>query len=119
LEKVLGSQVVAFQGASEWALDYLVTSEAVWIPTESQVRQLLLERLSVDGKTILNLACSQKVCTCHLTFKGEEYNFEDQVAAQAYGMALLHVLENSETDEETEEEGKDIWEAGLSGDQEP
>src|SRR5512146_2882759 len=49
VENLLGSPVVAFQGASEWALDYLVTSEAVWLPTESQLRQALEEILLSGG----------------------------------------------------------------------
>jgi hypothetical protein len=118
LEKILGSQVVAFQGASEWALDYLVTSEAVWIPTESQLRQALIERIPKAEKTGLSLDCSHDACTCRLSFNAENLNFEDQSGAQAYGLALLHVLKNSPRNEEGEEAGGDIWEAGLRGSQE-
>jgi hypothetical protein len=49
IENVFGAQAVAFQGVSEWALDYLVTSEAVWMPTEEQLRRLLEENLLAEA----------------------------------------------------------------------
>jgi hypothetical protein len=36
---LLRKQVVSFQGASEWALDSLVTTDAVWMPVEAKLRQ--------------------------------------------------------------------------------
>lgn len=36
-----GEQVFTFEGAVEWALDTIVTAEAVWLPSESQLRRAL------------------------------------------------------------------------------
>ena len=33
IERIQGYEVVAFHGASEWALDSLIASEAIWLPT--------------------------------------------------------------------------------------
>ena len=38
-----GWPVVTFHGSAEWALDYILTTEVVWLPTESQLRGVLLE----------------------------------------------------------------------------
>ena len=46
-----GDRILAFNGTTEWALDALEASEAVWLPREDQLRELLgaafvsLERL--------------------------------------------------------------------------
>ncbi|NYD40770.1 pilus assembly protein CpaE [Nocardioides panaciterrulae] len=51
LEVPDGDRILAFNGTTEWALDALEASEAVWLPREDQLRALLgdafvsLERL--------------------------------------------------------------------------
>ena len=39
----LGRQVLAFNGTTEWAMDMLAASEALWLPREDQLRELLGE----------------------------------------------------------------------------
>jgi hypothetical protein len=77
--------VIAFNGTTEWALDSLDQSDALWVPSEAQLRELLgpaFERLEragpayavvfrVDGRTGLARA---------------------DEPAEAYGRALLEVL---------------------------
>jgi hypothetical protein len=47
-------RLLAFNGTTEWALDSLAASEALWLPREGQLRELLgdaligLERLSAE-----------------------------------------------------------------------
>ena len=36
-----GPPILAFNGTTEWALDSLETGEAVWLPREDQLRELL------------------------------------------------------------------------------
>ncbi|HEX7976622.1 MAG TPA: hypothetical protein VF498_19590, partial [Anaerolineales bacterium] len=50
-----GLQVVSFQGASEWALDSLVTTDAVWLPSEAQLRQAVESALLAAGRGELRL----------------------------------------------------------------
>ncbi len=92
IENVLGSNVVAFQGASEWALDYLVTSEAVWMPDESQLRRMLEERLLKEKGSSLSLTWSMNTYRCEILFRGSPLTFEDVDASTAYAKALLHLL---------------------------
>jgi hypothetical protein len=60
-----GLQVVAFQGASEWALDSLVTTDAVWL-REDQLRLALEAALLASGRPELRLACSLNGYRCEM-----------------------------------------------------
>ncbi|HRC76859.1 MAG TPA: hypothetical protein PLO33_14370, partial [Kouleothrix sp.] len=44
-----GQQTITFHGSIEWALDYVVLSEAVWLPTESQLRERLAAAIGPDA----------------------------------------------------------------------
>ena len=79
-----GTPVLAFNGTTEWALDALEASEAVWVPREDQLRVLLgesfesLETLPEPGGGFA------------VTASGERY--VDVSADNAYARALLGVL---------------------------
>ncbi len=95
MENLFGSPVVAFQGASEWALDYLVASEVVWLPTESQLRQALEELLLQGGSHNLILAWALTGYRCIFSFNDQELIFQGSQAEEAYAKALLHLLGGS------------------------
>ncbi|GLY30224.1 pilus assembly protein CpaE [Kineosporia sp. NBRC 101731] len=49
---VPGGQVIGFNGTTEWALDSLEQQQVVWIPRETQLRELLAERfVSLESVT--------------------------------------------------------------------
>jgi hypothetical protein len=89
IEKLFGSEVVAFQGASEWALDYLIASEAVWMPREDQLREALIAGMPESELTLIftQQGCHLEVKTGQLIMAYDAYNVED-----AYGQALLQIL---------------------------
>ena len=87
-----GLQVVAFQGASEWALDSLVTTEAVWMPREDQLRLALEAALLATGRPELRMASSLNSCRCEILQYGELMGFEAKDASEAYASALLFLL---------------------------
>jgi hypothetical protein len=89
IEKLFGSEVVAFQGASEWALDYLITSEAVWMPREEQLREVLL---ASSSETSLHLDCTTEGCHLDVRSGVVEMSFDAQQVGDAYAQALLHIL---------------------------
>ena len=91
IEKLFGSEVVAFQGASEWALDYLVSSEAVWMPREEQIRAALLELLP-EGDFDLRLDCTRSGCQLQVSNGDMLICSRAQNAADAYAEALLQLL---------------------------
>jgi hypothetical protein len=80
-----GSHVLAFNGTTEWALDALEASEAIWVPSEAQLRERLdaafegLERLQGPSGGYAVTASG----TRHV----------DVSAANAYARALLHRLQ--------------------------
>jgi hypothetical protein len=94
-ELVRGWPVVSFHGTAEWALDYILTSEVVWMPTEEQLREALVERLSMDdprGEFALDLTNTPDGYRCAIGFHDEGLTFDGPTAGEAYGRALLHVL---------------------------
>ena len=46
VELLSGYPVVTFNGASEWALDYVTIRDVVWLPREEQLRAALEDRLN-------------------------------------------------------------------------
>lgn len=87
-----GLQVVAFQGASEWALDSLVTTEAVWIPREEQLRKALEAALIQAGRPELLVTSGLAGSQVEFIFRDERLAFSGVDAEQAYAAGLLHVL---------------------------
>lgn len=92
VELLQGLQVVSFQGASEWALDSLVTTEAVWMPREDQLRSHLEAILIAGGRPELHLNVGLGGCRCDLQFRGERLSFQGADASEAYAAALLDLL---------------------------
>ena len=93
IEKLFGSEVVAFQGASEWALDYLVSSEAVWMPREEQLRAALMENLA-ELQPVLRLDCTPVGCCLEVSSGELVISTQARQAEDAYADALLQVLNN-------------------------
>ena len=88
-ELVQGWPVVAFHGTAEWALDYIFTSEVVWVPTEEQLRESLAAHLSGGPLFLTRLADGYR---CEIAPAGEPLTFDAPTAGEAYGQALLHLL---------------------------
>jgi hypothetical protein len=85
-----GQQVFTFEGAAEWAMDYIVTTEAVWLPTESQLRQAI-EARTPDAPLLL--AVSPEGYECSIVFRPEAaVSFRATSAEDAYAQALLFLL---------------------------
>lgn len=92
LEMVHGQQVVAFQGASEWALDDLATGELVWLPREDQLREALEAALLPRGRPEVRLDCSLDSCRCTIQHQQQTLTFSAGQADEAYAAALLYLL---------------------------
>jgi hypothetical protein len=77
-------RVIGFNGTTEWALDDVEIEEALWLPREGQLRELL-------GGTFRALRRGEafEVDTVLL---GEERTFSASSAEEAYAAALLHLL---------------------------
>jgi hypothetical protein len=87
VELFRGSPMVTFHGTAEWALDYVLQSEAVWIPSEAQLHELL----RTHGATF-TLRTVPDGYRCEMTRGTDRISFDAADAADAYGSALLHLL---------------------------
>lgn len=87
IETLDGHATIMFNGAVEWSLDYILSQDAVWLPTESQLRDLLADRLVSLSRT------QEGDWRCELVIDDMSMVFSSgDDAAEAYGSALLHLL---------------------------
>ena len=101
VEVLYGSPAVTFHGSAEWALDYLIVSETVWLPTEEQLRDRLEQRLLDPGlnpdraEPVLRLERTVDGYHCAIHWHGRPLTFDAADASEAYAVALLHMLRSS------------------------
>ena len=76
---------LAFNGTTEWALDAVQLSQAVWLPREDQLRELL-------RGTFRMLTRLPDAFVVEIQIAGERMRFEHPEPAEAYGQALLALL---------------------------
>mgnify|MGYP000877276832 FL=1 len=93
MELLRGWPAVVFHGTSEWAMDYLLTHEAVWLPTESQVRAKLEEALEQRNGRFHQLLRLPDGYQCAVSLAGEALVFTAVSPSEAYGLALLDLLQ--------------------------
>jgi hypothetical protein len=77
--------VIGFNGTTEWALDDVELEEAIWLPREDQLRELL-------GGTFRGLRRDTAGFEVTMELLGEQRRFEGPTAEAAYAGALLHLL---------------------------
>ena len=77
--------VIGFNGTTEWALDSIDQSEALWLPAEHQLRELL-------GDAFAGLAPTGEGYRVTLRVDGVTSGFDGPNAADAYASALLSLL---------------------------
>ena len=74
--------VIGFNGTTEWALDSVEQQDAVWVPSEHQLRELL-------GEAFVRLERSDGSHRVVVSRAGSENSAVAAAAADAYGLALL------------------------------
>jgi hypothetical protein len=78
--------ILGFNGTTEWALDSLALEDALWLPREDQLRQLLrstflsLTRIGEDGYRV------------RVLLSGTEESHDGADPADAYALALLRLI---------------------------
>ena len=81
--------VLGFNGTTEWALDSVSQDDALWLPAEDQLRELL-------GGTFLELSAREPdgfVVVTRSPGAQEATAFHAAVAADAYALAVLALVE--------------------------
>ncbi|QKJ18896.1 pilus assembly protein CpaE [Microbacterium hominis] len=79
-------RILAFNGTTEWALDSVATEDAVWLPHEHQLRELL----QGSFRALRRLPDAYEVEI--VLRSGERLVFEHPEPADAYALALCEVL---------------------------
>jgi hypothetical protein len=77
--------VIGFNGTTEWALDSIEQSEALWVPAEHQLRELL-------GDAFAGLAPTGNGYRVTLRTAGGTAGFDGPDPTAAYAAALLSLL---------------------------
>jgi hypothetical protein len=81
-----GDRVIGFNGTTEWALDSVDQSKTVWIPRETQIRELL-------GRTFRGLTRRDDgQWTVAIVVNSQPMVFADDDPEVAYAEALLHLI---------------------------
>jgi hypothetical protein len=75
---------LGFNGTTEWALDSVPLEDALWLPHEHQLRELL-------GGAFVSLMAGPTVTA---TIDGAVQTFAADATADAYGRALLALLDS-------------------------
>ncbi len=88
-----GWPVVTFHGTAEWALDYILSAEVVWLPREEQLRETILNALPGEELQALRLEFNGQNYRCQLVLENETIFGEAPSSAAAYGQVLLQLLE--------------------------
>jgi hypothetical protein len=86
-----GQPVVAFQASAEWALDYVMLTEALWLPEEGQLREALAGAVAPEAELRVERLADGYSCTVGLA--GAPARFDGPDAATAMGRALLAALQ--------------------------
>jgi hypothetical protein len=103
-----GRQVVTFHGTAEWALDYLVTTEVIWLPRADQLLNAIWDLLKFAGllserqekgvvraddpDPFISLESMPDGNRCTLHYSGMAFAFESENLSEVYGLVLLHLL---------------------------
>lgn len=78
-------RILAFNGTTEWALDSVATEEALWLPSEAQLREMLRGAF----RSLRRLADTHEV---EIAVGGATLVFEHPEPADAYALAVLEML---------------------------
>jgi hypothetical protein len=87
-----GQPAITFHGSSEWALDFILVAETLWLPTEQQLREQLERRLDAQGAPELTLVRRSDGYECVVGQGRGPRAFSGPSGAAAYAAALLYLL---------------------------
>lgn len=96
-----GFPAITFNGAVEWALDYILQTEAVWVPTDEQLRYQL------DKHTpTIKLVSGTENCRCTVRWHMKPHTTQAKTASEAYAAALLYLMQEIAYQEHDDHHGR-------------
>ena len=78
-------RILAFNGTTEWALDSVATEEALWLPSELQLREMLRSTF----RSLRRLSDTYEV---EISVGGSTLVFDHPSPEDAYALAVLELL---------------------------
>ena len=90
IQQYSGQLTITFHGSSEWALDDVVLAEVIWLPSETQRREAIAERIGPDAPLRLDRLPSGY--RCQIAHAERMLEFDGPGAEDAYALALLALL---------------------------
>jgi hypothetical protein len=81
---------LGFNGTTEWALDSVAIEDALWLPSETQLRVAL-------GSAFRALTASDRAVRIEVVIDGDAATFESDLAEDAYARALIALLDSLST----------------------
>ena len=78
-------KILSFNGTTEWALDSVALEDALWLPREDQLRELLRGAF----RALRRLDDTHRV---EIVLSGESLEFEHPEPSDAYALAVLELL---------------------------
>lgn len=97
IQSVNGEYAVTFHGSVEWALDHVMLTDVVWLPSETQLREAIQLRLGGDT-ALVALEWSAVGYHCTIRHLEQQYTFDGRTADHAYANALLFLLRLQRSD---------------------
>lgn len=85
--------ILGFNGTTEWALDSVSLDDALWLPREDQLRELLRGAFVSLARVQEGLR-GRTTYTVTARIDGEERTYSSDHAAEAYGEALLELIQS-------------------------
>jgi hypothetical protein len=85
--------VLGFNGTTEWALDSVAIDDALWLPREDQLRDLLRGTFRSLSRTIG--AESRVAYTVVVRLEEMDAAYASEDPAEAYGLAVLALIRSS------------------------
>jgi hypothetical protein len=84
-------RLLGFNGTVEWALDSVEQDAALWLPSETQLRELL-------GGTFVSMSREDGCFEIVIEVVGTRMMFDDPSVEDAYGRALLFLANGDHSD---------------------
>jgi hypothetical protein len=81
--------ILGFNGTTEWALDSVALDDALWLPREDQLRDLLGRAFVALAREPRGAGAVYRVTTRAVDWEAQ---YEADDAAEAYGLALLALI---------------------------
>lgn len=108
VQQINGQWTITFHGVVEWALDSVLLSDVIWLPTETQLREAIQLRLGGEQPSV-TLEWQLSGYRCTLRHFDQQRSFEAASATEAYAGALLFLLRSNKGEhagDESEETGE-------------